>query len=64
METETFLTLAVRLGFLTDAQAVPTMRLITEISKMLTALRSRLIENRQPNPVPCPLQPIFAILPS
>ncbi len=42
METETFLTLAVRLSYLTQDEAQPAHRLITEISKMLTALRGRL----------------------
>jgi four helix bundle protein len=44
METETFLMLAVRLKFLEQQEAAPTLSLITEISKMLTALRSRLLE--------------------
>ena len=43
MEAETFLLLAVRLGYLSDADATPTLSLITEISKMLTSLRARLI---------------------
>ena len=42
METETFLMLAVRLDYLTDAQAAPTLELVTQVSKMLTALRARL----------------------
>lgn len=44
METETFLMLAVRLSYLTDADAGPTLALITEISKMLTTLRHRLLQ--------------------
>jgi four helix bundle protein len=43
METETFFTLAVRLNFLTPPQAEATLRLITEISKMLTSLRAKLL---------------------
>jgi four helix bundle protein len=43
METETFLMLAVRLGYLNNAAAAPTLELITEISKMLTVLRSKLL---------------------
>jgi four helix bundle protein len=43
METETFLTLAIRLNFLTPLQADPTLRLIAEISKMLTSLRNKLL---------------------
>jgi four helix bundle protein len=42
METETFLMLSVRLGYLTEEASASTLALITEISKMLTALRSRL----------------------
>jgi four helix bundle protein len=42
METETFLMLALRLGYVHDDAARPTLALITEISKMLTSLRSRL----------------------
>jgi four helix bundle protein len=43
METETFLMLAIRLGYINDLQANSTLSLITEISKMLTVLRSRLL---------------------
>jgi four helix bundle protein len=43
METETFLMLAVRLDYLSDEETNPTLGLITEISKMLTALRARLL---------------------
>jgi four helix bundle protein len=43
METETFLMLAVRLEYLTQPAAAPVLSLITEISKMLTSLRSRLV---------------------
>ncbi|HET7232755.1 MAG TPA: four helix bundle protein [Longimicrobium sp.] len=42
METETFLMLAVRLGYLSDDLAAPALNLITQISKMLTRLRTRL----------------------
>lgn len=44
METETFLMLAVRLVYLTKDEAEPSLSLITEISKMLTALRKRVLE--------------------
>jgi hypothetical protein len=44
METETFLMLALRLGYLTEAEASVALGLITENSKMLTALRNRLKE--------------------
>jgi four helix bundle protein len=43
METETFLTLAVRLGYLSSDQAAPAMQLITEISKMLTSIRRKVL---------------------
>jgi len=42
METETFLMLAVRLGYLAQGEAQPAFSLITELSKMLTVLRARL----------------------
>lgn len=45
METETFLMLAVRLNYLRQDDVTPTFELITEISKMLTSLRSKLLEN-------------------
>jgi four helix bundle protein len=43
METETFLMLAIRLGYLTNEEAAGALGLITEVSKMLTVLRSRLL---------------------
>ena len=43
METETFLGLAVRLGYLSSAEARGAGRLTVEVSKMLTRLRSRLL---------------------
>ena len=43
METETFLMLAMRLKYFSGEEADSTLRLIAEISKMLTALRGRLI---------------------
>jgi hypothetical protein len=42
METETFLLLAVRLGYITEDMAAPALSFVVEISKMLTAIRSRL----------------------
>jgi len=42
METETFLTLAVRLGYLSEQDATAAQQLITQVSKMLTSLRARL----------------------
>jgi len=46
METETYVTLSARLGYASQAEIQPVLDLITEISKMLTALRSRLVENK------------------
>jgi len=42
VETETLLQIAVRLGYVGEADARVAQDLITEIDKMLTALRSRL----------------------
>ena len=42
METETFLFLAIRLGYISKDDARPALALLTEVSKMLTRLRSRL----------------------
>ena len=44
METETFLMLAIRLGYLGEPQAAPALAMVTQISKMLTRLRARLRE--------------------
>ena len=43
MEAETFLFLAVRLGYISAEDARPVLDLIIEVSKMLTALRRRLV---------------------
>lgn len=43
METETFVMLAIRLKYTPSEQARPVLSLITDISKMLTALRRRLL---------------------
>src|SRR5262249_36726646 len=56
MEAETCLTVALRLGYLTDNEALGALHLITENSKMLTALRNRLKEPGR-EPVPCNLSP-------
>ncbi len=42
METETLLTVAVRRGYVTETAASVAFAQITEISKMLTSLRSRI----------------------
>jgi len=44
MEAETFVMLGARLGYVTREEVTPALSLITEISKMLTALRARLAE--------------------
>ncbi|HEX5481579.1 MAG TPA: four helix bundle protein [Terriglobia bacterium] len=44
METETFLILTIRLGYVDQKEADSALDLITEISKMLTRLRRRLLE--------------------
>ena len=43
METETYLLLSVRLGFVSEEAVSDLLDLVTEISKMLTALRNRLL---------------------
>jgi hypothetical protein len=45
MEAETFLMLSVRLGYLAEDEASFAFGLVTENSKMLTALRNRLKEH-------------------
>ena len=44
-ETDTFLALAVRLGYLSAPLVEPCRALIVEISKMLVALRTKLLAN-------------------
>jgi four helix bundle protein len=55
METETFLMLALRLGYLSKEEGSPTLTLVSEISKMLTALRSRLLAVQSPGGSHCNL---------
>jgi len=43
-ETETFLTLSIRLNYLTEEQAKHALNLLTKVGKMLTSLRRRLKE--------------------
>jgi four helix bundle protein len=43
METETLLTLSVRLEYLSSATTVDTLELITQISKMLASLRQKVL---------------------
>lgn len=42
-EVETFLLIAVRLGYISDDRALPLLDDLTEISKMLSALRASLL---------------------
>jgi four helix bundle protein len=42
METETFVMLAVRPDYLSEHHAAPALDLVTQVSKMLTAIRMRL----------------------
>jgi four helix bundle protein len=42
-ETETYLMLAVRLGYLSEAKAAPVLGLLVEVSKMLGSLRSKVL---------------------
>lgn len=42
MESETLLTVAVRLGYLENQEVKPALDLLTEVSKMLTVLRRRI----------------------
>ena len=44
MEVETFLTLALRLGYASEEQAALSLNLITEVSKMITTIRLKLRE--------------------
>jgi four helix bundle protein len=44
METETYLMLSARLQYLQQEEVQSALSQITEISKMITALRSRLVE--------------------
>jgi len=48
MEAETFLTPAVRLKYVTATETGPAFSLITEISKMLTSLRAKLLPRGDP----------------
>ncbi|MBI5287541.1 MAG: four helix bundle protein [Chloroflexi bacterium] len=45
-ETETFIMLAIRLGYLAEAQAEPVLALLTEVSKMLGSLRTKVAAQR------------------
>lgn len=44
MEAETFLMLALRLKYVNQDESIAALNLITEVSKMLTVLRGRLLE--------------------
>ena len=43
-ETETYLLLAVRLGYLTTDKIEPVLALLTEVSKMLGSLRAKVLQ--------------------
>ena len=43
-ETETYLLLAIRLGYLTTEQISSTLSLLTEVSKMLGSLRAKVLQ--------------------
>ena len=43
-ETETYLMLAVRLGYLATEKIEPALALLTEVSKMLAGLRAKVIQ--------------------
>lgn len=58
MECETFLSLAVRLNYLTQPQTDPALGLITEISKMITVLRQRLLRSANHSSAPSALEPV------
>ena len=45
METETYLMLSVRLRYITEDDAGSALSIITELSKMITAIRSKLADN-------------------
>lgn len=47
METETCVMLSTRLGYASQVEVKPVLDLITEISKMLTVLRLRLLESNR-----------------
>ncbi|MEK7693764.1 MAG: four helix bundle protein [Chloroflexota bacterium] len=44
-ETETYLMLAVRLGYLATEKIEPALALLTEVSKMLGALRAKVLQH-------------------
>jgi four helix bundle protein len=48
MEVDTFLLLAIRLEYLNDEDAAIALGLVTELSKMITSLRSRLDGGNRP----------------
>ena len=43
MEVETYLFLSIRLGYLSEVETAPAFSMITEISKMLTVMRAKLL---------------------
>jgi four helix bundle protein len=55
-ETETFLLLSQRLGYVNEATLRPILELLTEVARMLSALRTRprAANSRQPTHAPSP----------
>ena len=47
MELETLLTVALRQDFMPEPECGPAFALITEVSKMLTSLRHRVLERKR-----------------
>jgi len=45
METETYLLLVPRLGFLPESRVQPALELVARIAQMLTSLRNRLCDS-------------------
>lgn len=43
-ETETYVLLALRLGFASESEAQPSLQLIDEVGRMLTSLRKRMLQ--------------------
>lgn len=49
MEAQTFVILAIRVQYISEDRAAPVLDLITQISKMLTVLRARLLAPQVPS---------------
>ena len=62
METETYVMLAIRLKYVQECEAQPVLLLITEISKMITAIRAKLAKIHEERLNPCNLFPVTCTL--